>query len=349
MVEGKDKALETALAEINKTWGKNSIVKVGETEIEAVPSMATGIPEVDKVFGCGGIPRGRIIEIFGGEGGGKTTMTLLCIASVQKQKGKCVYIDVENSFDKRWAASLGVDVDNLFLVQPDTAESVFDIIEKLINSSGVDLIVVDSAAALVTAAELEEDYSKTSQPGQQARLLGRGLKRINNLLGKSKTSAIIFINQIRYKIGVMFGNPETTPGGMALRFYSSLRLRVSKVYKSEIYNNDKVVIGHKVDLKVIKNKVGPILGEATLEIKYGKEKNEELKNEQEIKQEDINNEEILDAEQIVDKALSLEILKKNGAYFTYKEKTIYLSKKKLIEKEDLIQRLKEDLKEGGEK
>jgi len=252
MTDEKNKALNIAIAQIEKNFGKGAIMKMGaakKLEIETVP---TGSLSVDMALGVGGLPRGRVIEIYGPEGGGKTTVSLHAIAEVQKKGGIAAFIDAEHALDPVYARKLGVDVNNLLISQPDYGEQALEIAETLVRSGAIDIIVVDSVAALVPKKEIEGDMGD-AQMGLQARLMSQALRKLTGVIGKSKT-VMIFINQLREKIGVMFGNPETTPGGRALKFYSSVRLDVRAGEK--IKEGDKIV-GTRVRVKVVKNKVAP--------------------------------------------------------------------------------------------
>ena len=251
--DDKKQALEAALSQIEKAFGKKAIMRLGEKIVESkVNVIPTGIIPLDFALGVGGIPRGRIIEIFGPEAGGKTTLTLHIISQVQKDGGVAAFIDAEHALDPLYAKKLGVDIDNLLISQPDSGEEALDICERLVRSGAVDLIVIDSVAALVPKAEIEGDMGD-QHVGLQARLMSQALRKLTAIASNTKTS-VIFINQIRQKIGVMFGNPETTPGGLALKFYSSVRLDIRK---TENIKHGDMVIGAKIKVKVVKNKVAP--------------------------------------------------------------------------------------------
>jgi recombination protein RecA len=289
--EGKQKALGLALETIEKQFGKGSIMKLGETTGVKVECTPTGSLSLDLALG-GGIPRGRIIEIYGPESSGKTTLTLHAIAEIQKRGGTAAFIDAEHALDPSYAKRIGVDIENLLLSQPDNGEQALEITETLVRSNAVDLIVVDSVAALVPRAEIEGDMGDP-QMGLQARLMSQALRKLTGVINRSKTT-VIFINQIRMKIGVMFGNPETTTGGNALKFYASVRMDIRRI--SQIKTGDAVV-GNRARVKVVKNKIAPPFREAEFDIMY--------------------NEGISTAGDILDLAVKYNIVEKAGAWFAY--------------------------------
>ncbi|HKR82486.1 MAG TPA: recombinase RecA [Candidatus Saccharimonadales bacterium] len=291
--DGKSKALGLALDSIEKQFGKGSIMKLGESTHTKVECVSTGAISLDLALG-GGLPRGRVVEIYGPESSGKTTLTLHAIAEVQKQGGTAAFIDAEHALDPAYAKRIGVDVDNLLLSQPDNGEQALEITETLVRSNAVDIIVVDSVAALVPRAEIEGDMGD-SLPGLQARLMSQALRKLTGVINKSKAT-VIFINQIRMKIGVMFGNPETTTGGNALKFYASVRMDIRRI--GQIKQGDNV-IGNHTRVKVVKNKIAPPFREAEFDIMY--------------------NEGISKAGDVLDLAVSKDIVEKAGAWFAYGE------------------------------
>ncbi|OQX87569.1 MAG: recombinase RecA [Candidatus Omnitrophica bacterium 4484_70.2] len=294
----KRKALEIALSQIRHQFGKGAIMRLGEATRLDVESLSTGVISLDKALGIGGLPRGRVIEIFGPESSGKTTLTLNIIAQTQKNSGVAAFIDAEHAFDPSFSKVIGVNLDELLVSQPDTGEQALEIVEALVRSNAIDLIVVDSVAALTPRAEIEGEMGDT-QVGLQARLMSQALRKLTAAISKSKT-CVVFINQIREKIGVMFGSPEITPGGRALKFYSSVRIDLRRI--GSISNSNGQIIGSKVRAKVVKNKVAPPFREAIFEI--------------------MHDEGISVVGALIDAALEMELIKKSGSWFSYKDKNL---------------------------
>ena len=294
--EGKNKALGLALETIEKQFGKGSIMKLGEAHRVNVETVPTGSLSLDIALG-GGIPKGRIIEVYGPESSGKTTLTLHAIAEIQRQGGSAAFIDAEHALDPAYAKRLGVDTDNLLISQPDNGEQALEITETLVRSNAVDLIVVDSVAALVPRAEIEGEMGD-SHMGLQARLMSQALRKLTGVINRSNTT-VIFINQIRMKIGVMFGNPETTTGGNALKFYASVRMDIRRI--SQIKQGDEV-IGNRARVKVVKNKIAPPFRQAEFDIMYNKG--------------------ISRSGDIIDLAVQNGIVEKSGAWFAYADNKI---------------------------
>jgi recombination protein RecA len=295
--EGRQKALETTLAGLNKRYGEGVVMKLGEASRLAVESIPTGSLSLDIALGVGGVPRGRIVEIYGPESSGKTTLCLHVIAAAQKQGGICGFVDVEHALDPAYAARIGVDVNNLYISQPDAGEQALEIAEALVRSNAMDVVVVDSVAALVPRAEIEGEMGD-SHMGLQARLMSQALRKLTGAI-KSTNTCMIFTNQLRQKIGVMFGNPETTSGGMALKFYASVRLDVRRI--ESIKQGDQVV-GNRTRVTVKKNKVAPPFRTAEFDIMYA--------------------EGISTTGDLLDLGVEYDILSKRGAYYRFNEEII---------------------------
>ena len=296
MIE-KKKALEMALGQIEKQFGKGAVMKMSERADFQVEAIPTGVLSLDIALGIGGVPRGRIVEIFGPESSGKTTVALHIIAEAQKLGGEVAFIDAEHALDPHYAKNLGVDVDELIVSQPDTGEQALEITESLVRSGALDVIVIDSVAALVPKAEIDGEMGD-SHVGLQARLMSQALRKLAGIISKSNTVAI-FINQLREKVGIMFGNPETTPGGRALKFYSSVRLDVRR---TESIKAGTDVVGNRTRIKVVKNKVAPPFKDAECDIMYGKG--------------------VSRSGNLIDLGVQFNIIEKSGAWFSYNEERI---------------------------
>ncbi len=292
MSENKEKMLDDVIKQIEKQYGKGSIMKLGDRANVDVDTIGSGSLSIDYALGIGGYPKGRIIEVYGPESSGKTTIALHAIASCQKEGGKAAFIDAENAIDPMYAKALGVNIEDLLLSQPDSGEQALEICEVLIRSGAIDLIVIDSVAALVPQAELDGEMSD-SNIGLQARLMSKAMRKLAGVMNKSNCTAI-FINQLREKVGIMFGNPEVTPGGRALKFYSSIRIDVRK---GEALKNGTDIIGNKVNVKIVKNKVAPPFKVAALEIMYG--------------------EGISHISELITLGVEYDIIQKSGAWFSY--------------------------------
>ena len=298
MDDNKKKSLEAALKSLDKAFGKGTILRLGDKQIEQIDSISTGSVGLDLALGIGGIPKGRIVEIYGPESSGKTTLTLHIIAECQKAGGVCAFIDAEHALDVKYAKNLGVDTDNLYISQPDFGEQALEIVETIARSGAIDLIVVDSVAALTPKAEIEGDMGD-QHVGLQARLMSQALRKLTGIVHKMNTT-VIFINQIRMKIGAMgYGTPETTTGGNALKFYASVRLDVRKI--ATLKQNEES-IGNRVKVKVVKNKVAPPFKQAEFDVMFGGGLSKEG--------------------ELIDYGVKLDIIDKSGAWFSYKDKKL---------------------------
>lgn len=321
--EEKKKALATAIAYIEKQFGKGAIMKLGDAKAMDIESIPTGSMTLDIALGIGGIPRGRIIEIYGPESSGKTTVALHVIAETQKMGGEVAFIDVEHALDPVYARKLGVDIDNMLVSQPDSGEQALEIAEALARSGAIDCIVIDSVAAMVTKAEIDGEMGDT-HVGQLARLMSQAMRKLTSVISKSNTTAV-FINQVREKIGVMYGNPETTPGGRALKFYASVRIEVRR---GEQIKEGSEVIGNRTKCKVVKNKVAPPFKECEFDILYGKG--------------------VSRVGEVLDIAVELNIVKKGGAWFSYGDSKLGQgrenAKQYLLDHPEVMQEIEDKIK-----
>lgn len=321
----KKKALESAIAQIEKNFGKGAIIKLGANQTMKVDAITTGSMGLDLALGIGGVPRGRIVELYGPESSGKTTVALHIIAEAQKQGGEVAFVDVEHALDPKYAAAVGVDVDNLLVSQPNSGEEALEIMEALVRSGAIDVVVLDSVAALTTKAEIDGNMGD-SNVGQLARLMSQAMRKLTPLLSKTNCVAV-FINQIREKIGVMYGNPETTPGGRALKFYSSV---IIDVRKGEPIKNGTELIGNRTKIKVKKNKVAPPFKECEFDIIFGKG--------------------ISRMGEVLDIAVELDIIKKSGSWFSYDGKKLGQGrdnvKKALEENPEMLKEIEQKVMEN---
>ena len=319
----KLKALEITLAKLDKAYGKGSVMKMGDAAIVEVETISTGSLGLDLALGVGGLPRGRVIEIFGPESSGKTTLTLHAIAEAQKTGGIAAFIDAEHAFDRFYAEKLGVDIENLIISQPDNGEQALEITENLIRSGAIDIVVIDSVAALTPKSEIEGEMGD-SKMGLHARLMSQALRKLTSTINKTNCT-VIFINQLREKIGVMFGNPETTTGGNALKFYASVRLDIRR--STQIKTTDGEVAGNKTRVKVVKNKVAPPFRMAEFDIMYG--------------------EGISKVGEIIDIGVDYEIIKKSGSWFSYMDSKLGQGrdavKRLLLDNPELMEELEEKI------
>lgn len=324
-ISEKHKALQLTIDKLEKTYGKGTIMKLSDNKVLDVPVISTGSLSLDMALGVGGIPRGRVIEIYGPESSGKTTLAMHCIAEAQRQGGLAAIIDAEHAFDKSYAEKLGIDTENLLISQPDNGEQALEIAEHLIRSGAIDIVVIDSVAALVPRAELEGEMGD-SKMGLQARLMSQALRKLTGAINKTGCSCI-FINQLREKIGVMFGNPETTTGGNALKFYASVRLDIRRI--GQIKESADNILGNRTRVKVVKNKVAPPFKVVEFDIMYGRG--------------------ISKSGEIVDIGVELDVIKKAGSWFSYNENKLGQGRdsvKQLIEDNpELMEELETKIKE----
>ena len=328
MNKNRKEALDTAIAQIEKTYGKGAVMKLGQNTTMQVEAISTGSLSLDLALGVGGLPRGRVVEIYGPESSGKTTLALHAVAEAQKAGGEAAFIDVEHALDPVYAAALGVDIDSLLVSQPDSGEQALEIAEALVRSGAIDIIVIDSVAAMVPKAEIEGEMGD-SHVGLQARLMSQALRKLTGIIGKTNTICI-FINQLRQKVGVIYGNPEVTAGGMALKYYASVRIDVRRV---EALKEGGNVIGNHTRAKVVKNKVAPPFREGEFDIMFG--------------------EGISKVGELVDLGVKLEIIKKSGAWFSYKEERIGQgrdnTKKYLLEHPELAAEIEAAVRANADK
>ena len=324
----RTKALEAAITAVERQYGKGAIMRLGSTDHVQVSTISTGSISLDLALGIGGIPRGRVSEIYGPESSGKTTLTLHLVAEAQRKGGVCAFIDAEHALDVNYAKNLGVNVEELLISQPDTGEQALEIADTLVRSGAVDLLIVDSVAALVPKAELDGDMGDV-QPGAQARLMSQALRKLTATIHKSNC-AMVFINQVRMKIGVMFGSPETTTGGNALKFYSSVRLDIRRI--GSIKHGDEA-IGNRTKVKVVKNKMAPPFRQVEFDIIYGKGINQDG--------------------EIVDLASSIQVLKKSGSWYSFGDERIAQGREKtiayLVEHPEFREKLRAEIMAQGTK
>lgn len=324
--EAKLKALKLALDKLDKTYGKGAVMKLGDQAVQEVEAISTGSLGLDLALGVGGLPKGRIIEIYGPESSGKTTLTLHVIAESQKNGGIAAFIDAEHAFDRHYAAKLGVDVENLIISQPDNGEQALEIADNLIRSGAIDIVVIDSVAALTPKSEIEGEMGD-SKMGLHARLMSQALRKLTSTISKTNCT-VIFINQLREKIGVMFGNPETTTGGNALKFYASVRLDIRRV--SQIKDSHGEVVGNRTRVKVVKNKVAPPFKSSEFDIMYGTG--------------------ISKVGELIDMGVEFEIVKKSGSWFSYKDSKLGQGrdtvKDLLADNPELMEEIEQAIKEA---